>query len=148
MVTVYGGEGNNWSTTVGTTGVINGRGVVFDTSGVKLGGAKGVGIGVANGGKVNLHDGTAADPYQAGDEVNVTMEGFCYVEIGAAVSFGDKLAMDADGQFITFVQEDQGATYVEANVEGIIADSHAVMAFALAAGSTAGDLILAKLTIK
>lgn len=148
MVTVYGGKGNNWSTTVGTDGVINGRGVVFDTAGVKLGGAKGVGIGVANGGKVNGHDGTSADPYLDGDEINVTMEGLCYIEIGAAVSFGDKLAMDADGQFITFVQVDQTDTYVEANVEGIIADSQAVMATALEAGSSAGDLVLAKLTIK
>lgn len=150
MVTVYGGKGDNWSTTVGTTGVINGRGVVFDTSngGVKLGGAKGVGIGVANGGKVNGHDGTSTDTYIAGDEINVTMEGLCYVEIGAGVAFGDDLAMDADGQFIKFVQEDQGATYVEANVEGIIVDSQAIMGKALEAGTTAGDLVLAKLTIK
>lgn len=150
MVTIYGGKGDNWNTTVGTNGVINGRGVVFDTSngGVKLGGAKGVGIGVANGGKVNGHDGTSADAYQAGDRINVTMEGLCYVEIGDAVSFGDKLAMDADGQFITFVQEDQTDTYTEANVEGIIADSQAVMATALEAGAAAGDLVLAKLTIK
>lgn len=150
MVTVYGGKGDDWNTTVGTTGVINGRGVVFDTSngGVKLGGAKGVGIGVANGGKVNTNDGTSADPYVAGDRIAVTMEGFCYLEIGAEVAFGDDLAMDADGQFIKFVQEDQGATYVEANVEGIIVDSQAIMAKALEAGASAGDLVLAKLLIK
>jgi len=150
MVSIYNGKGDNWSTTVGTSGVINGRGVVIDTSngGVKLGGAKGIGIGVCNSGKVNEHDGTSADPYQAGDQVSIICEGFVKLEIGAAVAIGDNLAMDADGQFIPFVQEDQGASYVEANVEGIIADSQAIMARALEAGSTAGDYVLAKLLIK
>jgi len=150
MVTVYGGKGDNWSTTVGTNGVINGRGVIFDTSngGVKLAGAKGLCIGVANGGKVNEHDGTSADAYQADDEINVTMEGFCYLEVGAAVAFGDDLACDSDGQFIKFVQVDQTDTYVEANVEGIIADAQAIFAKALEAGAEAGDLVLAKIVMK
>jgi hypothetical protein len=148
--TIYGGAGNNVTLTVGTDGVINGRGVVWDTDngGVKLGGAKGIGIGVANGGKVNGHDGTSTNAYQAGDVIGVQVEGMAYVEIGAAVSQGDPLAMDADAQFIKFVQANQGGTYVEANVEGIIDDARAIMAIAFEDGSTAGDYVLAKLCIR
>jgi hypothetical protein len=149
MTSIYGGKGDNWNTTVGTSGVINGRGVQFDTTngGVKLSTAKAV-IGVCNSGKVNEHDGTSADAYQAGDEVAIMMEGFAKVEIGAEVAFGDKLTTDADGQFIPFVQTDQTDTYTEANVEGIIGESQCVFATALEAGAAAGDYVLAKLSFK
>jgi hypothetical protein len=148
MTTIYGGKGDNWNTTVGTNGVINGRGVQFDTSngGVKLAGAKAC-IGVCNSGKVNGHDGTSADAYQAGDEVAIMMEGFAYVEIGAAVAFGDKLTTDADGQFIKFVQTEPIGVYTE-DVDRIIGESQCVIATALEAGSTAGDYVLAKLSFK
>lgn len=150
MTSVYAGKGDNASLEVGTSGVINGRGVVWDTSngGVKLGGAKGIGIGVAAGGKVNEHDGTSADPYQAGDMIAIQLEGFAMLEIGAEVSQGDALAMDADGQFITFVPLDQTSSYVEANVEGVTADTRAIMAIAWEDGASAGDYVKAKLCIK
>ena len=100
---VYKGKGDNLTTTVGTDGVINKRFVVPDGSngGVKLAGEDALDvIGIADGGKVNGHDGTASDPYLAGDVIAVAIEGVYEVELGGTVAEFGRVASDANGKAV------------------------------------------------
>jgi len=93
-------DGDVTTREVGTNGVINGRFVTNDTGDtVKLAGAGDQVVGVANGGKVNNHDGTAADPYQAGDSIAIRHRGIVVVEAGAnGVVMGDLVKAAANGK--------------------------------------------------
>lgn len=93
-------EGDVTTREVGTDGVINGRFVTNDTGDtVKLAGAGDQVVGVANGGKVNNHDGTASDPYLDGDKIAVRHRGIVVVEAGAdGIVMGDLVKAAANGK--------------------------------------------------
>ncbi len=93
-------DGDVTTREVGTDGVINGRFVTADTGDtVKLASAGDQVVGVADGGKVNNHDGTASDPYKDGDKIAVRHRGVVIVEAGAdGITMGDLVKTANNGK--------------------------------------------------
>lgn len=113
---------------VGTDGAINARFAAGDTGDtVKLAGADAAVIGVFDGGKVNNHDGTAADPYLDGDKVAVRHRGIVVMEAGGdGITVGALVKSDANGKPVVYT--------VGADTEDMIAGR------AMTAGDTGDDI--------
>lgn len=145
MVKIY--TGDSISLTCGADGVINSKFVEADaTAGrVKLGTAGGTIVGVANGGKVGFRDGTAADPYDDGDLINVQLTGIVSMIAGGTIAFGNYVVSDAAGEPVAYAANDLNATFSDTEVEASIVDALSICGQCVDAGGADGAAVLIKL---
>lgn len=145
MVKAY--VGDSISLTCGADGVINGKFVEADTTAgrVKLGTAGGSIIGVANGGKVGFRDGTAADPYDDGDLINVQLTGVIEMIAGGTIATGDYVISDGNGEPVAYAADDLNGTFDDEEVEASIAEVLAVRGQCVDNGAADGESVLIRL---
>ena len=112
MVKVYTGDSRRLK--CGSGGVIKGKFVKADaTAGrVMLSSAGATTMGVANGGKVGFRDGTAADPYDDGDLINVQLTGIVNMVAGGTIATGDYVVSDAAGEPVAYAANDLNGTFL------------------------------------
>ena len=145
MVKTY--IGDSISLKCGADGVINGKFVEADaTAGrVKLGTAGGTIIGVANGGKVNFRDGTAADPYDDGDLINVQLTGIVKMVAGGTIATGNYVISDGNGEPVAYTADNLNATFSDTEAEASIADSITIRGQCVDDGAVDGGDVLIRL---